>query len=187
MSVIKNSSIPQGFEKFDPDEYPVDSGLALGAVASIINSGGHATRSEVRRVLETREKHDYEWCRYRLEELQKGGVLKINWVDVKERGRAQKRYEVVEEYKADAERCRAVISLLGSDTEMDEVRIEHLAAAVKRIDELEERIDKLESNEITESPITKRDWNKMLDRMAKLSEAEYRGRYTTKILGLQKD
>jgi len=187
MPIVENSSLGQGFEKFDPEEYPVDSALALGAVAAIINSGGQATRSEVRRVLETKEKHDYEWCRYRLEELQKGGVLKINWVDVEERGRAQKRYEVAEGFKTDAERCRAVLSMMGSDTETDEVRIEHLAATIQRINELEERIDKLESNGVSESLISKQDWNKMLERMAKLSEAEYRGRYTTKILGLKKE
>lgn len=143
-----------GFDELSLDDLPDGSLDVIGAVVNINNAGenSHATRAEVERLLGDEEERDYEWVRYRLNQLAEADIVKKNHVHVPEKSTVENRHSITEDYRDDAEKIAKTLSVSGGEIPQD-IGIEEfvdlaggLADARKRIDQLETVLSEGDAN-----------------------------------------
>lgn len=134
-----------GLDELTLDDFPDGSVDVIGAVISINNASenSHATRAEVERLLGD-ENRDYQWVRYRLEELSDGGIVEQNHVHVPEKSTVENRYSIIEDYREDAKKISKTLSLTGGEIPQD-IGVSEFVDLAGGLADARERIDQLEA------------------------------------------
>ena len=143
-----------GFDELSLDDLPDGSLDVIGAVVNINNAGenSHATRAEVERLIGDGEDRDYEWVRYRLNQLAEADIVKKNHVDVPEKSTVENRHSISEDYLDDAEKIAKTLTITGGEIPQDVGVSEFvdlaggLVDARKRIDQLETVLSEGDAN-----------------------------------------
>jgi hypothetical protein len=135
-----------GLDQLVLDDLPDGSFDVIGAVVSINNAGenSHATRAEVERLLGDGEERDYEWVRYRLNQLAEADIVKKNHVHVPEKSTVENRHSITEDYRDDAEKIAKTLSVSGGEIPQD-IGVEEFVDLAGGLADARERIDQLET------------------------------------------